>query len=99
MVHFLQNEQEQISSTAAHLPRAEGLHFEGGQAGKSSQEAEPLPLNKGYTVEEDAVRQDERDIRPAHDDQHGHEAIQHVDQRPVLWIRIKNALEKQNYLL
>lgn len=40
------------------------------------------------------MRQDERDVRPAHDDEHSHEAIQHVDQRPVLWITIKNALDK-----
>lgn len=84
---------------ATHLPGAEGLHLEGGKAGESSQKAQPLPLNEGYAVQEDAVRQDERDVCPAHDDERRHKAVQHVDQRPLLWIRIKNASEKQKNLL
>lgn len=41
------------------------------------------------------MRQDERDVRPAHDDEHRDEAVQHVDQRPVLWIRIKDKFKKK----
>lgn len=68
-----------------HLPGHKGLAFECGEGAEACDEAKPADFHQGDAVEEDAVRQDEGDVGPAHTGPHSQEPVHQVDQRPVLW--------------
>lgn len=69
---------------SVYLPGHERLTLEGRECKQTSGEAEPADLHQGDAVEEDAVRQHEGDVGPAHTGPHGQQPVHHVDQRPVL---------------
>lgn len=74
-----------ISIIQRYLPGHKGLAFECGEGAEACDEAKPADFHQGDAVEEDAVRQDEGDVGPAHTGPHSQEPIHQVHQRPVLW--------------
>lgn len=72
-----------------HLPGHKGLAFECGEVAEACDEAKPADFHQGDAVEEDAVRQDEGDVGPAHTGPHSKEPVRQVHQRPVLWEKQK----------
>lgn len=68
-----------------YLPGHKGLAFECGEGAEACDEAQPADFHQGDAVEEDAVRQDEGDVGPAHAGPHSQEPVHQVHQRPVLW--------------
>lgn len=65
---------------SVYLPGHERLTLEGCECKQTSGEAEPADLHQGDAVEEDAVRQHEGDVGPAHTGPHGQQPVHHVDQ-------------------
>lgn len=74
-----------ISTLQRYLPGHKGLAFEGGEGAEACDQAKPADLHQGDAVEEDAVRQDEGDVGPAHTGPHSQEPVHQVHQGPVLW--------------
>lgn len=70
-----------------HLPGVIRLQLDGGQCGQAGYKAHPFALDKGDTVEYDAVRQNQSHEGPAHRDQDCQTTVHTKDQGSVLWVK------------